>query len=183
MRTIAVGLGCCLLAGVVWVLLGSRISLVADRDFAEVPSPETATPLVICSDSFAIGSRKWPLGLKVALDARGRVVISADGRQFALGPARKRWADPVAPQYLFVPDDGDVVSFTRQEGRVEWWTPFAFSVMGGETPRWHRWRYARLRWAKRTGGLLEITWRDVQDRYRSGWMDTYAARLAKVRVQ
>jgi hypothetical protein len=93
------------------------------------------------------------------------VVLSAEGHQFALGPARKTWADPVAPQYLFVPEEGDVVSFTRQEGRVKWWS------------------YARLLWTKRSGGVLEITWRDGQDLYRSGWMDTFAARLAKVQVQ
>jgi hypothetical protein len=179
----------CSLANVaVWLVLGSRILLVIDRCFPGRRSPQATGPLVIDADSFALGSAGIKLPSSAAyqliLDSHGRLVLRADGGSFTLGPVQKMWTDPVKPQYLFLPERGDVVSFTRDVSRLSWQTPFSFRIMGGYMPVWHRYAYDRVRWTKDSGSILEITWREEQDFYpRSGdWQDAYKKSLTDISI-
>jgi hypothetical protein len=184
---IGIAAGCGIAIGAVWLLLGSRILLVLDRRFPGPSSPVPADPLLIDADNFVLGQEKWPLPrsglfeLKVITDSRGRLVLLSDGRAFTFGPVHKTWSDP---QYLFVPESGDVVSFTRDESRLSWQTPFAFSIAGGYLPKFHRYVYFRLRWSKGSGAALEITWRDRQSFYpgKVGWADAYTRVLTDVSI-
>jgi hypothetical protein len=192
MRTatlIAMVVGCGMAIGVVWLLLGSRISLVADWCFPGRPSPQPANPLAIQADRFILGPRSWPLPrrgtfeLKISTDAHGRLVFSADGRRLTPGPVQKMWPGPVEPQYQFLPQAGDMVWFTRDAGRLCWPTPFPFSIMGGPVATWHRHAYDRLRWTKGSGAVLEMTWRDEQGSYPgSGCTDSYQNRLTNISI-
>jgi hypothetical protein len=186
---IAMVVGCGVAIGIVWLLLGSRIALAVDRCFPGQPSSQPANPLAIQADRFILGSRSWPLPrrgafeLKIVTDAHGRLVLSAGGRPFTLGPVQRMWADPAGPQYEFLPEAGDTVSFTRNAGRLCWPAPFAFSIMGAPVARWHRHAYDRLRWTKGSGARLEMTWRDDQGFYPgSGWADAYTNRLTDIGI-
>ncbi len=188
MRTSLIIASGIVVAGAIWVLLGSRISLLAGCCFTGPRTMLAASPLWIDGESFALGPRKWPLpragpfAVKVSVDARHRVTIEIGRRVFPLGPVREMSGGP-EPQYLFVPEAGDTVRFTRETGRLAWWTPFAFSMLGAETPSWHRYVYDRLRWTKASGEELEMVWRDEQSRFRTGWMDAYANRLTAVTIR
>jgi hypothetical protein len=175
--------------GVIWLLLGSQISLLIDSCLPGNPLPQPMDPLSINADSFILGSRSWPLPrsgkfkLKTNTDTSGRLILSTDEQQFILGPVQQIWPDPATPQYSFLPDLGDVVSFTRDVSSVSWATPFHFSIIGPLPPTWHRYAYDRLRWTKSSGATLEITWRDQQHFYRnSGWMDSYTNQLTKLHI-
>ena len=89
------------------------------------------------------------------------------------------WADQ---KYQFTPAPGDIVSFTRDQSRLPWLTPFTFNIMGVPVPKAKRYAYDRLRWNKPSGAILEITWRGEYWFYpRTGWDDTYNNRLYHVR--
>jgi hypothetical protein len=179
--------GCCLAIGILWLLLGSRFLLVFDRFFPGPSSAKPTDPLLIQDDAFGIGERSWPLPgrdvIKLVLDSQKRIVMYADGSAFTFGPVKTRWADP---QYLFVPEEGDVVFLTRDVSRLSWQTPFAFTIAGGYLPKWHRYAYDRLRWTKISGASLEIVWRDQQDYFpgaQVGWYDSWNNKLASLRIR
>jgi hypothetical protein len=180
MRTVAMVVGAGLAIGALWLLLGRRIVLlVVDWILPGSPSPKETGDLVINADSFSIGPQRWPFDLKVAMSRGDRVVLAAGSRAFTFGPVKTRWADS---QYLFTPDAGDVVSFTRDVSRLEWHTPFAFGIMPGRMAKRHRYAYDRLRWKKNCGAALEIVWRR-QQKFADGWQDQYDYQLTKVIVQ
>lgn len=166
-RVISMVAGTLFTLAIAWLALGSRIVSLTDRLFPGPEIPHDLGDLMINGERFAIGSQGWPFNGKVGLDRSQRLVLYADGATFTFGPVRTRWG---GSDYLFVPDDGDVVRFTRDVSRLEWHTPFAFSVMGGPLPRRHRYEYDRLRWTKRSGAILEITWRGEQA-FSGAWYD------------
>ena len=175
----------------IWLRLGNRIVLVFDRCFPGPSSPKEHGYLEICADdAFTLGERRWPLPglekIQLLLDSQQRIVLRADGRNFTLGPVRRIWSDPVQPQYVFVPDEGDVVSFARDVSRLEWHTPFAFSFMPTYVPKRHRYVYDRLRWTKNSGAVLEIVWRGEERFYprpQPGWFEEYNTWLATLNIR
>jgi hypothetical protein len=176
--------------GIAWLWLGRWISQFVDWCFPGSPAPHPTDPLLINSENFALGSRNWPLprseefDLKFTTDLKGRLVLFCGGRTFTFGPVQKMWDDPIRPQYQFFREAGDVVSFTREIGRLPWPTPFTFNLMGVPTPKWKRYAYDRLCWIKPGGAILEITWRDEYWFYRrSGWADVNINRLADVSIR
>ncbi len=179
MRTAAMVIGSGLAIVALWLSLGRRIVLLADRILPGPPSPKEIGHLVISSESFSIGPQRWPFDLKVTMSRENRLVLAAESREFTFGPVTAKWADA---QYLFIPDTGDQVSFTRDVSRMEWHTPFAFSFMGGRMAKRHRYAYDRLRWTKNSGAALEITWRSEQ-KFDGGWRDQYNFLLTNVAVQ
>jgi len=184
---IAIVIGCGIAATIVWLALGSRILLVVDRFFPGRPSTQETGDLLLDPDRFSIASRWHPLSgslpFQLIVDSRQRMVFYSDGRAFTFGPIQKMWTDPVKPQYLFVPEPSDVVSFTRDVSRLSWQTPFAFSVLPSYRSKIHRYAYDRLRWSKPSGSTLEMVWRDEQSRYPSQWADGYNDRLIRVTIQ
>jgi hypothetical protein len=186
---IAIIAGCGVAIGILWLWFGRRISRVIDWCFPGRPSPQPIDPLLIKADCFVIGSCRWPLprseefDLKFTTDRQGRLILHADGRAFTFGPVQKMWNDPIHPQFQFLPETGDRVSFTRDISRFPWPTPFTISFMGAPMPKWKRYAYDRLCWIKPGGAKLEITWSDEYWFYRrSGWADIYINRLKNITI-
>ncbi|HSZ60085.1 MAG TPA: hypothetical protein VK797_30860 [Tepidisphaeraceae bacterium] len=184
---------------VAWLFCGRWIAFVLDRCVPRRRSPMPHEPMLIAFDPeglsshFSLGPQGWPLSwpwrpwpseLKIITDEQGRLVFRTDERSFTFGPIRTRWNDPRKPQYEFVPEAGDVVSFTREMSRLPWPTPFEISWLGGASPKWKRLVYYRLRWNKSSGSVLEVLWRSEYWFYRrSGWADTWQNRLVRVRIR
>jgi len=162
--------------------------LVFDRCFPGAPSTKDYEPLQIDVSRFAIGHWGFsspPDAVRLALDSHQRLVLLASDRTFTFGPVKTRWTDPIKPQYEFVSEAGDIVSFTRDVSRLEWHTPFAWSFMLYAARR-HRYAYDRLRWRKLSGAEFEIVWREDQRYYprsKEGWQDEYNFELAKVSIR
>jgi hypothetical protein len=182
--SISIVAACAIGLALIWLLLGNRIVLVLDRIFPGPSVAQETRELLIDTDTFILGDRRWPLpGLTLTHDPQSRIVLSADGRTFTLGPVQTRWNDPVKPQYEFIPEPGDEVAFTRDVSRLNWHTPFAFSFGGGAQPKSHRYVYDRLRWKKQSGAHLEIVWRDDQNFYpSSNWQDSYNVKFQGVSI-
>jgi hypothetical protein len=186
MRTGAIIAGAALAIGALWLLLGRRIVLLIDMVFPGSPTPTEIGDLQITGDGFVIGPHSWPFlrgdafDLKVAMSRSNRLVLATAPRAFTFGQVKIRWADKPEPSYLFVPDPGDSVSFTRDVSRLEWHTPFAFSIIGRKAKR-HRYAYDRLRWKKNSGSALEIVWRSEQQ-FDGGWRDQYNYVLTYVAI-
>ena len=88
------------------------------------------------------------------------------------------------PQYLFVPDPGDALSFTRDVSRLNWYTPFAFRIIGPVPSKRHRYAYDRLRWTKEDGAVIEIDWREEEGFYpANGWLEDYNFKVAKLSIR
>lgn len=185
---IALVSACAVAMAVIWLVFGDRLLLVIDRIFPGRPFPKPIKELLLRSDAFALGDRGWPPpesgAFMLSLDSTNRLVLRVDRRTFTFGPVKTRWADPVKPQYLFIPESDDVVSFTRDVSRLSWQTPFAISFMGGPKPKWHRHAYDRLRWTKKSGTTLEVMWRDEQVAYSrsSDWFDQWNNRLKHIEI-
>jgi hypothetical protein len=182
-----------------WLLFGRWISLALDKCVPGRGSPIPHEPLLIefdpagISSRFTLGSQNWPLSwptlpgpaeLEVATDRQARLALRTGARWFTFGPVQKCWDDPLKPQYQFVSEADDVVSFTREISRIAWPTPFTFNLLGGATPSWKRFSYDRLRWRKTSGAALEVVWRSELWFYpRTGWADNYQRRLTRVRIR
>jgi hypothetical protein len=183
-RTTALIFGCGLGGAILWLWLGSRFVLMFDQCFPGPRSPIEHDHFGITLNTFSIDMGRTLTGLgtiKLSLDSQKRVVLGVDDRSFTLGPMTKCWSDPY---FLFVPEADDVVSFTRHVSRIEWHTPFAFYILGGTTPKRHRYGYERLRWTKNSGAALEITWRTGENFYpRSGWAQDYNYRLTRLDIR
>jgi hypothetical protein len=184
---------------IAWLMLGRRISFWLDKC---VPGRRSAMPHDPSrikfdpeglSSHFTLGStgwslswpeRPWPSELKVLTDRQCRLVLRADAHSFTFGPVATWWNDPVKPEYQFVAEAGDVVSFTREISRVPWPTPFEYSILGGSSPKWKKFAYDRLRWRKASGSVLEVVWRSEYWFYRkSGWADNWQRRLTGVSIR
>jgi hypothetical protein len=189
MRTaplIAAIAGCAIAIAIICLSLGRRISMLVDRLLPGRPTPQPTDPMLIDADHFSLGPSSWPLptaqfNLKLILTRQGQLVLCANAQSFTLGPVQKMWADQ---KYQFTPAPGDIVSFTRDQSRLPWLTPFTFNIMGVSVPKAKRHAYDRLRWTKPSGAILEITWRTEYWWYpSSGWDDTYNNRLFRVAIQ
>ena len=187
---LAIALGSGVLLWLLWVVLGRAIATSLAGRFLVTAIDHPVSPLLINADKFIIGQRTWPMprtgrfNIIVTTDKKNRLVISAEGNAFTLGPVTKIWAEPREPQYQFSPEKGDTVTSIRSNSRIEWPTsPFRYSIMGAKLPSWRRYVYDRLRWEKISGASLEIVWRDEQAFYAgTGWTDTNTNQLASVAI-
>jgi hypothetical protein len=170
---------------IICLSLGRRISMLVDRFLPGRPTPKPTDPMLIDADRFSLGPSNWPLptaefNLKLILTRKEQLILCSNAQSFTLGPVQKMWADQ---KYQFTPAPGDIVSFTRDQSRLPWLTPFTFNIMGVPVPKAKRYAYDRLRWTKPSGAILEITWRTEYWWYpRTGWDDTYNNRLFRVAI-
>ena len=103
----------------------------------------------------------------IAVDAGGRLVLSAGGRSFVLGirTGGKLAAGPGdsdLPEYAAEP--GDRASLAIERSLSSWPTPFEINVvgLGGTATTWKRYVYYRLSWVKASGASLTMLWAGEQ---------------------
>lgn len=159
---------CLLVAG--WVALGPHISALLDRLGTVPESVVPVTQVALDGHHLILNMRRWilPGELRVVPDSHTRLTVAMNGHSFELGPILRCTGN----FYEFSPEAGDHLSFERTRSRVPWATPFAYSIMGGTRPKWHRYCYHRLVWRKANGATLEMVWRDQEDLYRmQGWAE------------
>jgi len=108
-----------------------------------------------------------PSGLDIRLGANKRAVFTYKGAIFHAGPATPEVHFNGLPEFEFISDPGDTVTYTTEQSYMSWPTPFAMNFMTGYTHSWRQYLYFRLVWTKRSGAQMEILWR--RDRgYHSG---------------
>ena len=160
---------------VAWLVLGRQLVLAVDAFMTEGNTVPTAGPFVASTGSLHIGNVPLDLatpdgdrdrvGFEVYPD--GRIVLNADGKTFALGPANDLAIETVeasAGPYdvVFAPNPGDMVTFRTAHSVIGWPTPFDLNFMTGKSPSWKRNVYYTLAWRKSGGATLEMTWRYEQ---------------------
>jgi len=153
---------------VAWLFAGRQFSLFWDHLMTVPIESLPVSPLAYDGDNLKIGERVMSAGLQ--LDSGNRVILSSGGKAFPLGYAAKRSDIPGDPEFEFIADPGDRITFTIERSYFSWPTPFEFNFMTGRSPSWKRHRYYRLFWRKNSGAKLEMAWRYEQWFYPSdGW--------------
>jgi hypothetical protein len=108
--------------------------------------------------------------VRLKFDSSNRVILSAGRDSFTLGPR----VDPInpsgRPEFYFVAEQRDQLSFTSRQSALSWPTPVEIKGLGGPPAWWRRYVYYGFVWTKRSGAKLEMRWR-YQQQYRSvsGW--------------
>jgi hypothetical protein len=104
---------------------------------------------------------------EIAVDAKGRLVLSAGGKSFVLAVRTGSYlrvdaGDPDMPEFAAEP--GDSASLVIERGLLAWPTPFEinFVGMGGTATTWERHVYYRLSWVKASGARLSMFWAGEQ---------------------
>lgn len=167
---------------ITWLAAGRPIELFLDRFITLRQKTLPVGPLEYDSASLRIGAVSIPLigtdnqlfNLSVQLDSQNRLVLSAGGRSFTLGP-RLSEPDPSGRSELaFAAEPGDELTFRLERSVLTRPTPFEINWLGGTTPWWRRYMYYRLQWKKPSGAKLEMLWRYEQQYYsKKGWNEGY----------
>jgi|GEM_PF-549521 len=167
---------------IIWLVAGRQTTLFLDRFITFRLGPLPVGPLEYDSASLRIGAVSLPLigtdnqlfNLSVQLDSQNRLVLSAGGQSFTLGP-RLSEPDPSGRSELkFAAEPGDELTFGRERSILSRPTPFEINWLGGTTPWWRRYFYYRLQWKKPSGAKLEMLWRYEQQYYsEKGWNEGY----------
>jgi hypothetical protein len=104
---------------------------------------------------------------EIAVDAAGRLTLSAGGKSFVLGARTGNHltvdtGEPDLPEYAA--EAGDSVSLVIERSRLAWPTPFEtnFVGLGGTATTWKRHVYYRLSWVKASGARLSLLWAGEQ---------------------
>jgi hypothetical protein len=104
---------------------------------------------------------------QIAVDAEGRLILSAGGKRFVLAARTGRYlpgdaGDPDVPEFAAEP--GDSASLVIDRSFLAWPTPFEMNVvgLGGTATTWKRHVYYRLSWIKASGARLSMLWAGEQ---------------------
>ena len=183
-------------AAAAWLFAGRLLVVLVDGFATEHVGPLRAGPFVYAPGTLSVGDTPLetsapggrPSDFRVDADAGGRLVLTAEGKTFALGarvgPAEKSGR----PDFPFAPDPGDTVSLDVAHSVFAWPTPFDSNYLSGHTPSWRRNVYYTLTWRKRDGATLDMVWRYEQWFYgHDGWAspmmtDEGATGLVRVRI-
>jgi|SRR5580704_3978308 hypothetical protein len=146
-----------------WLLFGPPLGEVSENFVLRMPGID---PQFRILDLTGPGPLYGPAA-DLAVDAEGRLVLSAGGKSFVLGvrtgghlPADA--GDPEMPEFAAEP--GDNASLVIERSLLAWPTPFELNVvgMGGTATTWTRHVYYRLSWAKASGARLSMLWAGEQ---------------------
>jgi hypothetical protein len=100
---------------------------------------------------------------EIAIDAEGKLVLSAAGQSFVLAARTGRHL-PVDPgdgdMPEFAAEPGDAALLVIERSLFAWPTPFEinFAGLGGGATTWKRHVYYRLSWVKASGARLSMSW-------------------------
>ena len=124
----------------------------------------------------------------LAVDASGKLVLSAGGKSFVLGTRTGRSladksGDSDLPEYAAEP--GDTAELVIERSLLPWPTPFEMNVvgMGGTATTWKRHVYYRLSWAKASGARLAMVWEGEQPYDGNNLWRAPGAFLVKVEIR
>jgi hypothetical protein len=161
-----------------WVWAGRVLTPVFDQ---VIPFPKRSlavSPLSFHGSEFVVGGERLTItkldhenaDLRLVTDLQNRVVLSMGRDAFVLGP-RTNPVNPNGPLVVdFAADSGDRVLLNVHESLLGWPNPLEISWLGGSVPRWKKYVYYRLDWAKPSGARLAMRWRYERDYYsRTGW--------------
>jgi hypothetical protein len=153
-------------AGILWILAGRQLTLLADRLWTLPVEMHPITSISISSGSIRIGKQLLETGMdfRTAI-ADDRLAVMWQGASFVLG--KVRLAD--GSEYDVVPDAGDEARLEVRHSFLSWPTPLEINFITGVSPSWKRHRYYHLSWKKPSGEKLLATWRYEQWRYSGGW--------------
>lgn len=104
------------------------------------------------------GSDDTP-AMRLDVDAQGRLVATANGRNIVLGIRNGTLPDQSETIAAFAADPGDRITFVHTQGRLIWPNWFEMNFMTGRTPTWKRFHHYRLVWRKASGETLTMFWR------------------------
>lgn len=112
----------------------------------------------------------YGLAAEIAVNAGGRLVLSAGGKSFVLGARTGKDLPTDAGDHdmpEFAAEPGDRASLVIERSMLAWPTPFEFNVvgMGGSNKSWERHVYYRLSWVKASGAQLDMLWVGEQPFY------------------
>jgi hypothetical protein len=172
---------CVLLFGlglVCWLLGGRRIVTVLDRISLALIDFPALEHLVYDTGTLELGGKRLDLmspaatwAGEMSLSSSGHAVLESGGRRFSFGPGHTVPSIGGLPKFEFAKDPGDETSFTVEQSRLAWPTPFETNFMTGYVPSRKRNVYFRLRWTKLSGAKLNMLWKTEQGYYRrDGWM-------------
>lgn len=165
-------------AAVALLLAARPLALLADRIATARVGAAPGAPLGWDGSVFVIAGRllnpqdpDYAPAAQLQVDAAGRLVLSAGGRRFTLGPRDGvAAAGGVRDVPAFAAEPGDTASLVTERSWLAWPTPFDFNLMTGHSPSWRRAVYYRLTWTKPSGARLELLWRFEQPYYPGdGW--------------
>ena len=162
-----------LFLAIVWLRAGRQITLLLDHVATVGVRSLPVSPLRYDGGGFRIGGLSLTFGatnnlrfpLALASDTSSRVILSAGGRSFTLGPRTNPVDTSGRVDIDFIPDPSDNLSLTVGRSPLSWPTPFEYHFMGGPSPWWKRYVYYRLAWKKPSGAKLEMRWRYEQQFY------------------
>jgi hypothetical protein len=143
-------------AGVLWVLAGRWVTLIADSVWTKRVEVRKLASLSLSSSSLRIGDLVLETdGELFRKTADGKLQLVWQGRGFVLGPMQPSGPD----EYDVTPEQGDEASLQINDSLLSWPTPFELNFMTGVSPSWKAYRHYRLSWKKRGGETLGATWR------------------------
>ncbi len=97
--------------------------------------------------------------MRLAVDAQGRLVATANGKSIVLGARSGTLSDQSETIAAFAADAGDRITFVHTQGRLIWPNWFETNYMTGQVPTWKRFHHYRLAWRKASGETLTLFWR------------------------
>jgi hypothetical protein len=178
-----------------WVAAGSSLVALIDRfttaslgertaparfSFDEGNDATAADPRFTFDDRSRVVARSWrgverPAGRFSLETPEGVIELGAMVATSTIGTKQL--------SYVFAPDSGDVVSYTRRHSRLRWPRGLGINWYGTQTAKWGRYVYHRLVWRKPSGVTLDVAWRDEQRlQPASGWTDQYDSRPPSTRI-
>jgi hypothetical protein len=125
---------------------------------------------------------------EIAVDAKGKLVLSAGGKGFVLAARTGGYfpsdaGDSDMPEFAAEP--GDSASLVIERSLVAWPTPFEinFVGLGGTATTWKRHVYYRLSWVKASGARLTMLWAGEQPYDRVNLWRAPGVFLVKVEIR
>ena len=102
----------------------------------------------------------------------GQVALSYAGRVFAFGHI------PIESQQLqAIRANEDTAALSIEHSVLAWPNFFEVNYMTGNSPKWKRYIYRKLKWSKANGAKLEMVWRYEQFFYANdGWVEAFMTR-------
>ncbi len=181
MRTILLYALGALGALLVWLFAARHIISLLDRLHTLQLTRAPLKKLSFTGNSLSFGDishdilidQSLPSGLAIHLGANKRAAFTYKGAAFSAGPAQPVLNPYGLPEFEFIPDPGDTVTYTTAQSHLSWPTPFEMNFMTGYTHSWRQYIYFRLVWTKRSGANMQVLWRrDRGYHNQDGWQSS-----------